>query len=70
MVKECKADNEKLRDEIEDLEFKIKDLDNMWDFKYAKLKMEYDRLKLEFNSKINNIWLFLFSHLLWLYNTF
>ncbi|CAD8054160.1 unnamed protein product [Paramecium primaurelia] len=47
LVKECKADNEKLRDEIEDLEFKLKDLDNMWDFKYAKLKMEYDRLKLE-----------------------
>ncbi|CAD8050181.1 unnamed protein product [Paramecium sonneborni] len=47
LVKECKADNEKLRDEIEDLEFKLKDLDNMWDFKYAKLKMEHDRLKLE-----------------------
>lgn len=46
-MKECKADNEKLRDEIEDLEFKLKDLDNMWDFKYAKLKMEHDRLKLE-----------------------
>ena len=34
----------KLRDAIEDLEFKMKDLDNLWDFKYAKLQMELSRL--------------------------
>lgn len=45
VVQECKQDKEKLLDELEDMVFKIKDLDNMWDFKYAKLKIEHARLK-------------------------
>lgn len=43
-IKECGAENVRLRDELEDLEFKMKDMDNMWDFKYSKLKVEYERL--------------------------